>query len=904
MESLLITLVTGLGIVIVIFSLVSACIMPWVNFLRINELNKTIRQLTSILVKEGIYNPKSQSIRPSVPSAVTINTTERSKATELSELQNFDGEHLKGRLESDEKSVALKTPETDIRPKTEPQQWPTSKIGLEQKFGAHLPVWIGGIALALAGFFLVKYSIENKLLSPTMRVTLGAVFGIALLYCGKWVRSKTDFSNGVPIAQSLAGAGIAVLYVVSFASVGLYELVPTFVGFGLMAAVTATALILSLRHGPPVAMLGMVGGFLTPALLSTDGGSAFSLFIYLYFTVSGLMTVVRKTKWWWLSIPTILSSLLWVIVWLISSYHPGDSVWLGLFLIGISATIFISSRQQYEEDCGGTSAGIFKLTSILNYIALGGILFLMGLIAVKAGFGFMEWGLFGLLALGGIGLAYFNDKLYGFVPWISMTVTAVMLFTWQTHDHGLFSFTLAVFAAIYVGSGCLLMFKARFAILWAGLVGATSISYYLLAYYKLYTTTLFAEIPLFWGFAALVLAAGAVFVLSKIQKHFSDYEYKEQVYAICAVAATFFICLGLSIELERDFLSIAIAGEMLAIAWINSRVSIKALRPITAVLACIFALLLSSQIISVILSTLDSLIQATEYLQLSVLFVERPLVQLGVPAVMFIGSSYLLRQQQDSRLIRIFEIVAIALIAVMGYYFTRNSFHPDQNVVFIKEGFFERGVISNILFIYGLACLWVGKKLERMAFSWSGIVLCGVAVFRITYFDILVHNPMWDSQKIEGIVVFNSLLLVYAIPLVWTYLAGKALVGFGKEKWARSTGGFMLVLLFALMTTNVRYIFHGEYLNTGIASNAEIYTYSIVWLLLGIGLLFAGFKKQGKVLRYASLGIILLTVGKVFLYDASELEGLYRVFSFFGLGISLIGLSYFYTRFVFTKVKQ
>ena len=44
---------------------------------------------------------------------------------------------------------------------------------------------------------------------------------------------------------------------------------------------------------------------------------------------------------------------------------------------------------------------------------------------------------------------------------------------------------------------------------------------------------------------------------------------------------------------------------------------------------------------------------------------------------------------------------------------------------------------------------------------------------------------------------------------------------------------------------------------------------------------------------------MVLTVGKVFLFDASELDGLYRVASFFGLGLSLIGLSWFYSRFVF-----
>jgi uncharacterized membrane protein len=46
---------------------------------------------------------------------------------------------------------------------------------------------------------------------------------------------------------------------------------------------------------------------------------------------------------------------------------------------------------------------------------------------------------------------------------------------------------------------------------------------------------------------------------------------------------------------------------------------------------------------------------------------------------------------------------------------------------------------------------------------------------------------------------------------------------------------------------------------------------------------------------------MLIAVGKVFLIDASSLEGLYRVVSFFGLGVTLIALSWFYTRYVFVE---
>jgi uncharacterized membrane protein len=70
---------------------------------------------------------------------------------------------------------------------------------------------------------------------------------------------------------------------------------------------------------------------------------------------------------------------------------------------------------------------------------------------------------------------------------------------------------------------------------------------------------------------------------------------------------------------------------------------------------------------------------------------------------------------------------------------------------------------------------------------------------------------------------------------------------------------------------------------------------------MGIGLLFFGTLKKDKTLRIASLAFIVMSIGKVFLYDASELTGLFRVFSFLGLGISLLGVSWFYTRFVFNK---
>ena len=143
--------------------------------------------------------------------------------------------------------------------------------------------------------------------------------------------------------------------------------------------------------------------------------------------------------------------------------------------------------------------------------------------------------------------------------------------------------------------------------------------------------------------------------------------------------------------------------------------------------------------------------------------------------------------------------------------------------------------------------------------------------------------------------------LPFAFPIIWFWFARKELDHLGHQNWGEYLNPIPLIFLFALITFNVRFIFNPIYLDTGVTHNAEIYSYSAAWLLFAIALIFAGITKKDKPLRIASLVLMVITVGKVFLFDASELEGLYRVFSFLGLGLCLFSLSYFYTRYVFDE---
>jgi uncharacterized membrane protein len=877
------------GIAIGLFFLASV-ILPWINLSSIRRLEDRVRNLERKL-QTSTAQPAEDSTAPqdafAAPEAPAWPPPDLAQAPSAS--REWAGKS---------------SPVPPVRSSGPPKLARDGVAALEQRLGARLAVWIGGVALALAGFFLVKFSIERGLLGPEVRVILGGIFGCCLLAAGHWVRSKADLADGRRIAQALTGAGIADFYVSVFAATTLYGLIPSLLGLIGMAAITAGAVILSLRHGRPIALLGLIGGFLTPALIGSEHPEAATLFIYLYFVTAGLFAVIRKESWWLLGIPAVLAAFLWVLLWLFGGHYAADdSVWLALFLIAVSATVVAASKRRAEAETSAKATPLFGLINLeagLSYLTLGGALALLGLVTAESGFELTEWGFFAVLSIGGIGLAAFNQRLYGLVPFLSMAVNVVMLAAWSGAGAERFALVLAAFAALFVAAGQMFQFRSLEPRIWAGLSAATALGYYLLGYFRLHDSGLADGIPRFWGILALVLAAGCVFALQTVASKVPDGRPgRQHLFAIYAASATAFISLGLTIELPRDFLPVAFALEVLAVAWINARIEIAALRPLAGVLAGVFGYLLIPQILVLIQLTVFSLIELDLNLQKHLPIVDWPVFQLGAPALFFAAAGHLLRRQKDGYLVQALETASVALIGLMGYYLTRHAFHAGQNVLDITAGFIERGAVTNVLFVFGLGCLWLGRRFGRRAVSACGLALAAICLFRIGYFDLLLANPLWSDQAVGEWPVVNGLLVTYGLPILWIGLAAQRLPGFVPGAAKAYGQAAMMLLTFVLLSLLIRQGFHGSNLAGGETGDVEVYAYSLAWLLLGSALLYLGTLRKSAMIRIASLAVVILTVGKVFLYDASELQDIYRVFSFLGLGLTLLAISWFYTKFVF-----
>lgn len=850
-------------------------ILPWINYSQIQALQREIKKL------------QQQSQQPQIKTE--IKTPENIVEPIVSKPIAF----------SDQVSHQIPNQASSQTPAQTPPS-KKSKINFEQQFGARLPVWVGGIAIALAGFFLVKYSIEAGLLTEKVRVTIGLLFGLVLLAAGSWVRRRPQFSNGTRIAQALTGAGIADLYACSFAATSLYHLVPVWMGFVGMAIITCAAIILSLRHGPPIALMGLLGGLLTPALINNHTHNTPLLFTYLYLVIAGLSVLIRQKNWWMLFFPTIIGAFLWVIFWMFS---PGsvlsDCLWLSLFLIAVSTTfVFCSMRVVGEKSLS------FK---ILNILTLCGAVFLMVMIGFKTRFDLQTWGLFGLLALGSITLAYFKQKFYGFLPWVLMLANAIMLFTWHSVAASTMASVMIIFGLLYSVSASCFLWRSQNPLQWGGLAGTCSVVYYLIGYHQLHHQWPSIYV---WGGIAIGLSLLSIVMVKEIFEKFnSDQAIKQQLLTIFILTTTVFLSLGLAIILKQKLLPFAFAAQIFVMSWINTKVEIKSLRNIAILLIWVFVILLLPQISFFLQFGMNSLFIFKPEFLTDFSVINSPIFQLGLPAILFGASSILWRKQIDDKLVKFLEFSGIILLSLMTYCLVRYIYHGYESFFLSSASFTERGMITDIILLYGLICLWTGRQFLRSTILFGGLILIGVALLRIIYFDFIFCNPLWTKEFVGNTPIFNALILTYGLPLLGIFLANKALqksaINIGLEINIRKhliwINIFSLILLFVFLSLIIRQFYQGAYLNGNITSSAEIYTYSVVWLLMGVGLLLTGTLNHNKFIRIASLVIMILTAGKVFLYDASELTGLYRVFSFFGLGISLIALSWFYTRFVFKE---
>ena len=221
---------------------------------------------------------------------------------------------------------------------------------------------------------------------------------------------------------------------------------------------------------------------------------------------------------------------------------------------------------------------------------------------------------------------------------------------------------------------------------------------------------------------------------------------------------------------------------------------------------------------------------------------------------------------------------------------------------------------------------WItlGWALEAAAVWWlfgrlphSGLKFFGAALFTAVGARLLVNPAVFRYQE-RGLPIVNWLLYTYGVPALCAFFGAwllaraegarpeapaQDLVAGDRRYLAPAAGGLGLLLVFWLVNLEIiDYFSAGRYVDLGLERHlARDLTMSVAWGVYALVLLVIGLWRGFQPLRFASLAVLLLTVAKVFLYDLAALEGVHRILSFLGLGLSLILVSLLYQRFVFRR---
>lgn len=167
-------------------------------------------------------------------------------------------------------------------------------IDWEKFTAAQLFSWIGGFTLFLGIAFGVKYSIDNSLISPAMRVAGGALCGAGLLAAGLLIRKDSLKTT----SHTLCGCGLAVLYACIFGAYAFYHLIGQTAAFTLMAAVAAASFAAAVcKNAKYIAFLAEIISFLTPFLLSDGEARSAFFFTYVAFVLAASAASAIKRKW-------------------------------------------------------------------------------------------------------------------------------------------------------------------------------------------------------------------------------------------------------------------------------------------------------------------------------------------------------------------------------------------------------------------------------------------------------------------------------------------------------------------------------------------------------------------------------------------------------------------------------
>ncbi|WFP75280.1 DUF2339 domain-containing protein [Mesorhizobium sp. WSM4906] len=772
---------------------------------------------------------------------------------------------------------------------------------VETALGTRWAVWVGGIALALGGLFLIRYTIEAGIFGPGVRLTMAGILGLVLISGAEFIR-RTGFrvpvqgAAGAYIPAILTAAGAFILFGTVYAAHGIYGFIGPALAFTLLGAIGVATIAVSLVHGLALAGIGLVGAMVTPALVASQAPNPWALFGYLAVVLAATAAIARIRDWKALVAAAFMGTGVWTILYMTDAPEVNLAAVLFISLATLAVLVFVWLGRRDEAEPGfdwpSVAPGFFVALTALGLSvdpvfakagdALHGAVLLAALVAVAL------YRPRALPLVFAAGLATVLIYL-GIIPPAAIGADALDVGLGAeplaTSDALTFRLGIAL-ALVFIGAG--FWAARRFAAaapIRAASWAAWGVIAPLVVLAALWLT--FGDIDRDLGYAlpallmVLVFAAGGEWIARAEEPPLGGGPAVSFALAGAGVAGLLMLHMAFGSGWTTVLLGAAAIIPALATRWRSY--------PVLGWIAVGAAVAVLGRV------AFDPTIVGAAALSRTPVF-NWLLPGYGVPALAFGFAAWQLVRTTNGRP-RLAMEAASALFALLAIaMLVRHAMHGgviDTGPVTLAEQAIYTLIALGAGAILVAIDLRSPSSVLRYGSMAAGVVSAGLII--IQHFAVL--NPLATDESTGTVLFFNLLFLAYLLPAI----AAGALALYVRDKRPRWYAAMLALLAsllaFAYATLSVRRLFKGEFIGlwSGLGQ-LETYTYSALWLVIGVVLLTAGVWLRSQVLRIASAVLIAVAVLKVFLFDMSELEGVLRALSFIGLGAVLIGIGLFYQR--------
>ncbi len=758
-------------------------------------------------------------------------------------------------------------------------------VDWERRLAGNWAVWTGGLALALGGLLLVRVAVDAGLFGPVARTGAAAMFGLGLIAAALrgeragLIRTAEGALRWLPAI--LAGAGVLSLYGASLAAGLLYELLPPLLTLAAFSAVSVVALSLSLKYGPLLAVIGLAGAYAAPALTGANAGSAVDVLPFVTLVTWVGLALIRVRGWRFMSWISLAGTAVWgflalgdmdaATAWALPAYALGTGVaGLGFALGAARQPILPPTRP-------GSVVWLIRqrgetLFAAYAFWALGGGVILLSARDPAS----LAWPIAGLCLHGGISLlAAWRREGYGLLAPMSAALTGCGLVLWPDGHPGLSPAFLAaglVYALLGLALQSTLTVRAPLAM--AGAL--TPVGLLALAFWRWGM-----EPGLSWGLGALGLAVLTGTVLDRLRATDPGFARHPGAAAAYALATALAAALSPFLVLEDLWFGPAMAVVALAIAAIHRRFPLLTLAwsGTLAAGAAVVLLARPGMLRGAEIGPLPVVNELGAALALAV-------IALGLGGRLWAGDRLRMRAYDGAAMVIAMAGVGLLIRHAAG---GGRLFGPEAGL----------GEASGYAIAYtGMAASLAWRFAASRGRFWTVVE----AVASLIGIGALVYGvTLLDVARASGWPVLNLLVPAFALPGLFLAAQSAAHHRHGRATAATLTGLAAMGAAFVWVTAEARRSVRGPDLGTGPASDTEMWAYSVAWIGLALVLLVWGVLRRRASVRYVSLGLLLLSVAKVFLVDLGQLTGAMRAASLIGLGVALIGVALFYQRFVFER---